>query len=42
MIEGAEHAIWFSRHNELRSLLRYFVDDIIVKEDGELRWITKK
>lgn len=28
LIEGAEHVIWFSRPNELRSLLRSFVDDI--------------
>jgi proline iminopeptidase len=27
LIEGAEHVIWFSRPNELRSLLRSFVDD---------------
>jgi proline iminopeptidase len=31
-IEGAEHVIWFSRPNELRSLLRRFVDDIQRKE----------
>jgi len=36
-IEGAEHVIWFSRPNDLRSLLRNFVDDIIMKEAGELR-----
>jgi proline iminopeptidase len=28
LIEGAEHVIWFSRPNELRSLLRSFVDGI--------------
>jgi proline iminopeptidase len=28
LIEGAEHVIWFSRPNELSSLLRGFVDDI--------------
>ena len=28
VIEGAEHVIWFSRPNELKSLLRGFVDDI--------------
>jgi hypothetical protein len=42
LIEGAEHVIWFSRPNNLRTLLRNFVDEIIVKEDGKLRWITKK
>ena len=28
LIDEAEHVIWFSRTNELRSLLRSFVDDI--------------
>jgi proline iminopeptidase len=37
LMEGAEHVIWFSHPNELRSLLRNFVDDIIVKGGGELR-----
>ena len=28
-IEGAEHVIWFSHPNELKSLLRNFVDDLL-------------
>lgn len=28
LIEGAEHVIWFSHSNELKSLLRAFVGDI--------------
>ena len=27
LIDGAEHVIWFSHPNELRSILRNFVDD---------------
>jgi hypothetical protein len=27
LIEGAEHVIWLSRPNELKSLLRSFIDD---------------
>jgi len=33
-IVGAEHVVWFSRPDELRSLLRNFVDDIKRKEEG--------
>jgi proline iminopeptidase len=31
-IEGAEHIIWFSHPNELKSILRIFVDDTKRKE----------
>ena len=31
-IEGAEHVFWFSHPNELKSILRDFVDDIIRNE----------
>ena len=31
LIDGAEHVIWFSHPNELKSILRNFVDDIIRK-----------
>jgi proline iminopeptidase len=31
-VEGAEHVIWFSHSNELKSLLRNFVDDIKCRE----------
>jgi hypothetical protein len=42
LIEGAEHVIWFSRPNKLGSLLRSFIEEITMKEDGALGWITKK
>jgi proline iminopeptidase len=32
-VKGAEHVIWFSHANELRSLIRGFVDDIKGKKD---------
>jgi proline iminopeptidase len=32
LIEGAEHVIWFSHPNELRSILRNYIDDIRRKE----------
>jgi proline iminopeptidase len=32
LIEGAEHVIWFSHPNELKSILRDFVDDLRRKE----------
>jgi proline iminopeptidase len=35
LIEGAEHVIWFSRPNELRSLLRCFVDEVGQEEEAE-------
>ena len=28
LIEGAEHVIWFSHPNDLKSLLRTFVSDV--------------
>jgi len=28
LIEGAEHVIWFSRPEELKSLLRTFIGDV--------------
>ena len=37
LIEDAEHVIWFSRPNELKSLLRSFVEDTRGREEGDLR-----